>query len=215
NAKSILAHSVKALFFCSNANITPSGFPKFNPSLALYQKAKICTMLSNGDSKGTKLNPSLVRGIFEKLRDSKRFPPSPRGIKSGWLNERYICSLLPEDYTTRFHLVENMLAKKTLDRAEAASKKMRKLGILLKPSPYSSTTSLYSFDGNRGKVDEILREMKENNVKLDSLTVNVFRVYAAESDVRSMEKLLPGCEAITMLQVRTALDMPKDYLRVG
>ncbi|WZZ71050.1 hypothetical protein YC2023_082420 [Brassica napus] len=141
-------------------------------------------MLSNGDSKGTKLNPSLVRGIFEKLRDSKRFPPSPR-------------------------------AKKTLDRAEAASKKMRKLGILLKPSPYSSTTSLYSFDGNRGKVDEILREMKENNVKLDSLTVNVFRVYAAESDVRSMEKLLPGCEAITMLQVRTALDMPKDYLRVG
>ncbi|KAH0867751.1 LOW QUALITY PROTEIN: hypothetical protein HID58_074773 [Brassica napus] len=229
NAKSILAHSVKALFFCSNANITPSGFPKFNPSLALYQKAKICTMLSNGDSKGTKLNPSLVRGIFEKLRDSKRFPPSPRGIKSGWLNERYICSLLPEDYTTRFHLVENMLeeagkflesipenliAKKTLDRAEAASKKMRKLGILLKPSPYSSTTSLYSFDGNRGKVDEILREMKENNVKLDSLTVNVFRVYAAESDVRSMEKLLPGCEAITMLQVRTALDMPKDYLRV-
>ncbi|KAF2534541.1 hypothetical protein F2Q70_00029899 [Brassica cretica] len=77
---------------------------------------------------------------------------------------------------------------------------MRKLGFLLKPSPYSSTTSLYSFDGNRGKVDEILREMKENNVKLDSLTVNVFRVYAAESDVRSMEKLLPGCEAITMLQ---------------
>ncbi|KAL0647692.1 hypothetical protein Bca4012_045983 [Brassica carinata] len=72
-------------------------------------------------------------------------------------------------------------------------------------------TSLYSSVGNRGKVDEILRGMNENNVKLDSLTAltvnSVLRVYAAESDVRSMQKLLAGCEAITMLHVRTALDM--------
>ncbi|WZZ17269.1 hypothetical protein YC2023_110358 [Brassica napus] len=81
-------------------------------------------------------------------------------------------------------------------------------------SPYSSMTSLYSSVGNRGKVDEILREMKENNVKLDSLTVNnVLRVYAAESDVRSMKKLLAGCETIATLQVFTALDMAKAYLR--
>ncbi|WZZ91014.1 hypothetical protein YC2023_119593 [Brassica napus] len=40
------------------------------------------------------------------------------------------------------------------------------------------------------------------------LTVNsILQVYAAESDVRSMEKLLAGCEVITMLHVRTALDM--------
>ncbi|WZZ91015.1 hypothetical protein YC2023_119594 [Brassica napus] len=57
-----------------------------------------------------------------------------------------------------------------LDRAKAAFKKMRELGFLLKPLPYSSTTLLYSSVGNRGKVDEILRGMNENNVKLDSLT---------------------------------------------
>ncbi|CAN6872635.1 unnamed protein product [Brassica oleracea] len=88
---------------------------------------------------------------------------------------------------------------------------MRELGFLLKPLPYISTTLLYSSVGNRGKVDEILRGMNENNVKLDSLTAltvnSVLRVYAAESDVRSMQKLLAGCEAITMLHVRTALDM--------
>ncbi|KAF3570394.1 hypothetical protein F2Q69_00061535 [Brassica cretica] len=79
-----------------------------------------------------------------------------------------------------------------------------------------SMMSLYSSVGNRGKVDEILREMKENNVKLDSLTVNnVLRVYAAESDVRSMKKLMAGCETIATLQVFTALDMAKAYLRVG
>ena len=88
---------------------------------------------------------------------------------------------------------------------------MRELGFLLKPLPYSSMTLLYSSVGNRGKVDEILRGMNENNVKLDSLTAltvnSVLRVYAAESDVRSMQKLLAGCEAMTMLHVRTALDM--------
>ncbi|CAF2046993.1 unnamed protein product [Brassica napus] len=41
HAKGILAHNSRARFFCSNTNVNPSGFPKFNPSLALYQKAEI------------------------------------------------------------------------------------------------------------------------------------------------------------------------------
>ncbi|KAH0860643.1 hypothetical protein HID58_088904 [Brassica napus] len=139
-------------------------------------------------------------------------------------------NLLPEDYTARFHMIENVSIQvpgelpenlrgefmytallNNLDRAKAAFKKMRELGFLLKPLPYSSTTLLYSSVGNRGKVDEILRGMNENNVKLDSLTrsaagltVNsILQVYAAESDVRSMEKLLAGCEVITMLHLLT------------
>ncbi|WZZ70224.1 hypothetical protein YC2023_081594 [Brassica napus] len=48
---------------------------------------------------------------------------------------------------------------------------MRELCLLLKPSPFSSMTSLYISVGNKVKVDEILREMKENNVKVDSLTM--------------------------------------------
>ncbi|KAG2315510.1 hypothetical protein Bca52824_018632 [Brassica carinata] len=58
--------------------------------------------------------------------------------------------------------------------------------------------------------------MKENNVKLDSLTVNNFlQAYAAESDVASMEKLLEDWEEVATLQLQTVLDMAKAYLRVG
>ncbi|KAH0911920.1 LOW QUALITY PROTEIN: hypothetical protein HID58_035241 [Brassica napus] len=178
HAKGILAHNSRARFFCSNTNVNPSGFPKFNPSLALYQKAEISLCMV----------------------------------------EREICSLLPEDYTDRFHLVENVLeeADNFLESIpENLTEDERARFSLETFSPYSSMTSLYSSVGNRGKVDEILREMKENNVKLDSLTVNnVLRVYAAESDVRSMKKLLAGCETIATLQVFTALDMAKAYLRV-
>ncbi|KAH0864837.1 LOW QUALITY PROTEIN: hypothetical protein HID58_082048, partial [Brassica napus] len=178
HAKGILAHNSMSRFFCSNTNVNPSGFPKFNPSLALYQKTEISTCMV----------------------------------------EREICSLLPEDYTARFHLVENVLeeADKFFESIPENLRDERARFSLETFSPYSSMTSLYSSVGNRGKVDEILREMKENNVKLDSLTVNnVLRVYAAESDVRSMKKLMAGCETIATLQVFTALDMAKAYLRVG
>ncbi|XP_056854578.1 putative pentatricopeptide repeat-containing protein At1g28020, partial [Raphanus sativus] len=212
------------------------------------EKAKISTVLEQWRQQGNTLNPSLVRGIFEKLRDSKRYPQALE--VSQWMTERKICTLVPEDYTARFDLVESVLGleeaekflervpenlrgepmytallksyaksgKKTLDRAEAAFEKMRELGLLLKPSPYSSMTSLYGSVGNRVKIDEILREMKDNDVKLDSHTVsNVLRAYAAESDVASMEKFLVGWEEeeTETLQLHTVLDMAKAYLRVG
>ncbi|CAF1704051.1 unnamed protein product [Brassica napus] len=249
-ARRFLAHSSNARLFCSNTNRTIWASNQTLQSRiesALNQKAKISTVLEQWRQQGNKLNPSLVRGIFEKLRDSKRYPQALE--VSQWMAERKICSLVPEDYAARFDLVESVLGleeaekflekvpenlkgesmytsllksyaksgKRSLGRAEAAFKKMRELGLLLKPSPYSSMTSLYSSIGNRGNVDEILREMKDNNVKLDSLTLNnVLRVYAAESDVASMEKLLEGSEeAASTLQLRTVLDMAKAYLRVG
>ncbi|KAF8098864.1 hypothetical protein N665_0257s0074 [Sinapis alba] len=252
HARRILSHSSKARLFCSCSNTNRTIWAS-NQTLqsriesALNQKAKISTVLEQWRQQGNKLNPSLVRGIFEKLRDSKKYPQALE--VSQWMAERKICSLVPEDYTARFDLVESVLGleeaekflekvpenlrgesmytallksyaksgKRSLDRAEAAFKKMRELGLLLKPSPYSFMTSLYSSVGNRVKVDEVLREMKDNNVKLDSLTVNnVLRVYAAESDVASMEKFLEGSEEVaSTLQLRTALDMAKAYLRVG
>jgi len=46
---------------------------------------------------GYNLNPSLVRGIFEKLHDSKCFCKALE--VSEWLIENRICNSLPEDYT--------------------------------------------------------------------------------------------------------------------
>ncbi|KAL9828340.1 putative tetratricopeptide-like helical domain superfamily [Arabidopsis thaliana] len=102
--------------------------------------------------------------------------------------------------------------EKALKKAESIFKKMKKLGLLLRPSPYNSMTSLYSSLGNRDKVNEILREMKENNVELDNVTVNnALRVYAAVSDVATMDKFLADRKEITRLDGLTMLAMAKAY----
>ncbi|CAH8326690.1 unnamed protein product [Eruca vesicaria subsp. sativa] len=113
---------------------------------------------------------------------------------SQWMTEHKIWSLVLEDYTILFHLIENVLGfeeaenflevpehlrnefmytarseesgKKDLDRAETVFKRMREVGLFLKPSPFSSMTS-HSVK-NRVKVDEILTEkrMYDEFVKL-------------------------------------------------
>ncbi|CAH8283545.1 unnamed protein product [Eruca vesicaria subsp. sativa] len=187
-ARRILPHSrSNARLFCSNTNET---LWTSNETLhsqiesALHQKAKISTVLEQWRQQGNKLSPSIVRGILEKLRDSKQYPQALE--VSQWMTEHKICSLVPEDYTTRFHLTEKVLGfkeadkflknlrnesggKKDVDRADDVVKKMRELGLILKPSPLTFMMSLYISVGNRSKVDEVLREMNEKNVKLYSL----------------------------------------------
>ncbi|KAL0717006.1 hypothetical protein Bca4012_066328 [Brassica carinata] len=223
HARRILSHSSQARLFCSNTNrIIWSSNQTLQSCIesALHQKAKISTVLEQWQRQGNNLNPSLVRGIFEKLRDSKLYPQALE--VSTWMVEREICSLVPEDYTTRFHLIDNVLgfeeavkflekvpenlrneymyttllksyAKKTdLKRAEAVFKKMRELGLLLKSSQYSSMASLYIYVGYVGKVDEILREMKENNVELDSLAVA--KAYLRAASKREAREMLLRAE---------------------
>ncbi|WZZ42261.1 hypothetical protein YC2023_038520 [Brassica napus] len=160
------AHSSKARLFCSNTNPTLSTRSQTLQTRIdsdLHQNSKISTVLEQWRQQGNKLNPSLVKGIFEKLRDSKQYPQALE--VSTWMAEGNVCSLLPEDYTARFHLIENVLGfkeaekflekvpenlrnehmyttllksyakKKYLNRAEAVFNKMRELGLLLKPSP--------------------------------------------------------------------------------
>uniref|UniRef100_M4E2B2 Pentatricopeptide repeat-containing protein n=1 Tax=Brassica campestris TaxID=3711 RepID=M4E2B2_BRACM len=199
----------------------------------------IFTKKKNGKTKleytWVEINPELVltkclrrhrkvRGICEKLRDSKQYPQALD--VSQWMTEHKICSLVPEDYTTDFHLIKNVLVfeevekflekvpenlrnksmytvlilkyaesgKKDIDRTEDVFKKMRELGLLLKPSPFSSMMSLYISVGNRVKVDEILREMKENNVKVDSLTMA--KAYLRVGSKREAREMLLGTEEL-------------------
>ncbi|XP_019096359.1 PREDICTED: putative pentatricopeptide repeat-containing protein At1g28020 [Camelina sativa] len=256
HARRILAYSSRPRFFCSYINGTlPS--PASNQTLlsrieaAADRKAEITTVLEHWrqqqQQRGNQLNPSLVRGIVEKLNCSKRYSQALE--VSEWMSKQKICNLVPEDFTTRFHLIENVLGLeeaekflesipenlrgesiytsllrnysrqpglRALSKAESTFKKMRKLGLLLRPSPYNSMTSLYSSRENRDKVDEILQEMMENNVEFDNVTVNnALRVYAAVSDVETMDKFLADWSAITILDGLTVLDMAEAYLRVG
>ncbi|AAG50982.1 hypothetical protein, 3' partial; 101251-102939, partial [Arabidopsis thaliana] len=255
HAKRILAYSNRPRFFCSYTNVTLSS-PATNQTLqsrieaASHQKAEITTVLEQWlqqqQQQGKQLNPSLLRGIVEKLRSSNR--PRQALEVSDWMVEQKMYNL-PEDFSARFHLTEKVLnleeaekffesipenmrfesmynsllrsyarqsGEKALKKAESVFKKMKKLGLLLRPSPYNSMTSLYSSLGNRDKVDEILREMKENNVELDNVTVNnALRVYAAVSDVATMDKFLADRKEITRLDGLTMLAMAKAYVRDG
>ncbi|XP_010418771.1 PREDICTED: putative pentatricopeptide repeat-containing protein At1g28020 [Camelina sativa] len=246
HAKRLIAHSSRPRFFCTYRNGTLSATNQTLQSrieAALDQKAAITTVLEQWrQQQGNQLNPSLVRGVFEKLHDSKRYSQALE--VSTWMVNNKICNHLPEDFAVRFHLIENVLGleeaekffksipenlkgesiytallksyaksgEKSLSKAEFTFEKMRKLGMLLRPSPYNSMVSLYSSLRNRVKVDEILQEMKENNIELDSLTVNnALRVYAAVSDVATMDKFLADWNETTTLEWLTTLDMAKAY----
>jgi len=67
-------------------------------------------------------------------------------------------------------------------------------------------------------VDEILREMEENNVDPDLITVNhVLKVYAAESKIQAMEMFMRrwGTEDGIKLERGTMIAMAKAYVKAG
>ncbi|KAG2269532.1 hypothetical protein Bca52824_064087 [Brassica carinata] len=104
---------------------------------------------------------------------------------------------------------------KHLGKAKETFEKMRELGFLMKPSPFNSTLSFHT---QENMVEELLREMEENNVAPDSLMVNkVLRIYAAESNVEAMEtfmKMWSGEEGIK-LKKETMVAVAKAYAKAG
>ncbi|CAH8323312.1 unnamed protein product [Eruca vesicaria subsp. sativa] len=254
HARSILTHSSRTLLFCSYTNGTLPSSPRHNTTTTLQSriqaasegKTAITRVLEQWrrQQKGKQINPSMVRVLVEELRDSQRFRQALE--VSNWMIEQKLCNLIPEDFTARFCLIENVLGlkeaekffemvpenqrgeaiytallnsytvKKDIFKAEATFKKMREIGLLLKPLPYNSMMSLYFSVRKRDKVDEIMQEMKENNVQFDSLTVNTaLQVYASVSDLLAMEKLLAVWGGNIKLHCLTLLDMAKAYLRNG
>lgn len=77
---------------------------------------------------------------------------------------------------------------------------------------------ILSFNGQENMVEEILREMEENNVDPDSITVNyVLKVYVAESKVEAMEMFMRhwGREDGIKLERGTMVAMAKAYAKAG
>ena len=94
-----------------------------------------------------------------------------------------------KDYTVYSTLLSSYTkSDKHLGKAMETFEKMRELGFLMKPSPFNS---MLSFHTQENMVEELLREMEENNVAPDSLMVNkVLRIYAAETNVEAMETFM-------------------------
>ncbi|KAF3546810.1 hypothetical protein DY000_02003944, partial [Brassica cretica] len=203
------AHSSKAPLFCSNTNptlSTPSQTLQTRIDSDLHQNSKISTVLEQWRQQGNKLNPSLVKGIFEKLRDSKQYPQALE--VSTWMAEGNVCSLLPEDYTARFHLIENVLgfkeAEKFLEKVPENLRNEHMYTTLLKS--YAKKKYLNRAEAVFNKMrelDEILREMEENNVELDSL--EMAKAYLRVGSKREAREMLVKAEE---------LNDPKELMRL-
>ncbi|CAE6131334.1 unnamed protein product [Arabidopsis arenosa] len=148
HAKRILAYTSRPRFFCSYRTRTLSSPTnrtlQIRIETAADNKAAITTVLEQWQQQqlGYHLNPSLVRCSVEELHDSKSFLKALE--LSEWMIDKKICNHLPEDYTVRFHLIENVLG------LEEAKKFFESIPENLKGESIYSTALLKS-DTNSGK----------------------------------------------------------------
>ncbi|XP_019092184.1 PREDICTED: putative pentatricopeptide repeat-containing protein At1g28020 [Camelina sativa] len=193
HARRILAYSSRSRFFCSYTNGTL-------PSPATNQ-----TLLSRIEAADANRKAEITTRYSQALEVSE------------WMTKQKICNLVPEDFTTRFHLIENVLglgeAEKFLESIPENLRGESMYTSLLRnysrqPGLRALCKAVSTFEkmeklgsrGNRDKVHEILQKMKDNNVEFDNVTVNnALRVYAAVSDVETMDKFLADWSAITTL----------------
>ncbi|CAA7015679.1 unnamed protein product [Microthlaspi erraticum] len=214
---------------------------------AIDRNAQIIPVLQQWRQQGNQVNPSQVRVIIKHLRDSEHslqalqvsewmskekicnlipedFAARLHLIENvvGLEEAEKIFESIPESakddsvYTTLLNSYAR--SDKTLRKAEATFKKMRELGLLSRPSPYNAMMSLYTTLKYRDKAEELLREMQDNHVEADSVTVNhVLKLYLDLYDVTAMEKFLNEWKAVPGIKIEwlTALDMAKAYLRAG
>ncbi|KFK38507.1 hypothetical protein AALP_AA3G121900 [Arabis alpina] len=179
----------------------------------------ITLMLEDWGKNGNQVKPSDLRDLIKNLTDSNQFSKAlevstwmfknkvltlfPEDYatrlhliekKFGLVEaEKFLKTSIPENmknysvYATLLTLYTRSEA--TLKKAESTFVKMRYFGFLSKLSPFNKMISLYSELGRRIQVENLLKEMKENNIEPDSVTINnLLRVYACVSAIESMEK---------------------------
>ncbi|WZZ16462.1 hypothetical protein YC2023_109551 [Brassica napus] len=172
---------------------------------------KIIPVLQQWRQQGNQIDPSHVRVIIKKLRESDQALQVSEWMLDNvvGLEEAEKCfESIPHSardgsfYTSLLTLYKR--SDKTLCKAEATFKKMRELGLLTSPSPYNAMMSLYGALNNRDKADELFREMQGNNVAPDSVTLDhVSKLYAAVPGVTPMEKTLTAWEENKAIKLLT------------
>ncbi|KAK0600015.1 hypothetical protein LWI29_010736 [Acer saccharum] len=76
------------------------------------------------------------------------------------------------------------------------TKKMKEMGFATRALNYNELMYLYKGSGQSEKVPEVLSDMKRNGISPDSFTYRIcMKVYAARSDLRSMERILQEMES--------------------
>lgn len=174
HARRVLAHSSRNGFLSSYTNRTLTS-PATNQTLqswiesAIHQKADISTALAQWRKQGgNQSNPSLVRGIVEKLSDSQRFRHALE--VSDWMIKQNICNLVPEDFAGRFHLIEKVLGLEEAEKFfESVPKNLRGESI------YTALLNSYARRSGRealDKAESTFKKMRELGLLLRSSPYN-------------------------------------------
>ncbi|KAL0855091.1 hypothetical protein Bca101_060243 [Brassica carinata] len=178
----------------------------------------ITPFLEEWGKMGTQVKPSELRDLIKNLRDSNQFSKALEasswfcnqevinlfpedyadrldltekvlGLEEA---DKFFDTSIPEKmkgysvYATLLNMYT--ISYQNVDKAEAIFEKMGDLGFLNKLSPFKSMIYIYSVLGKRVKIENLLRTMKENNIELDSASMNnVLRVNAYASDVVVMD----------------------------
>ncbi|CAL9216498.1 unnamed protein product [Arabidopsis halleri] len=152
-------------------------------------KASFVPVLEKWKQQGNHLNPSDLRSIIQTLRDSERFPQALK--VSEWMSEQKVCNLIPEDYVSRLHLIDNVL--------EDEEARVPVETVSVQPHDVSLQNNQI---GKRDMVHQILSQMEKNNVKSDNRTLKIILGLLAECDTSTLDW-------------RTSCEMAKTYLKQG
>ncbi|CAG7864502.1 unnamed protein product [Brassica rapa] len=169
---------------------------------------KIIPVLQQWRQQGNQIDPSHVRVIIKKLRESDQALQVSEWMLDNvvGLEEAEKCfESIPHSardgsfYTSLLTLYKR--SDKTLCKAEATFKKMRELGLLTSPSPYNAMMSLYGALNNRDKADELFREMqaekKEEVLRIWNLCNENTEPYCDNNDYLTVVRSLLKLDAIT------------------
>ncbi|CAA7054095.1 unnamed protein product [Microthlaspi erraticum] len=216
---------------------------------ALDNKSQITPVLDQWQQQGNQVKPSDIRGLIKNLRDSSRFSQALEastwmgeekvcniyakdyaarlhliekvlGLEEAEKFFKSIPANMRDSSVYSTLLTSYTRSKNTLDKAESTFKEMRELGFLFKPSPYNSMLSLYSQLGKWNMVEKLMKEMEDNKVKPDHLTVNnVLKACADASDLNALEMLMKTWvheeeEDGIKLERGTIIAMAKAYVNI-
>ncbi|KAG7547268.1 Pentatricopeptide repeat [Arabidopsis suecica] len=204
HARRILAHSNRSCLFRSYGTVSAAA--QNLPSRIVTnsnQNAHITPVLESWQKQGHQVKPSDLRGLIKNLRDSNQFSKALEASK--WMGEQKVFDIVPEDYSARLHLVENVLG---LEEAEKFFKSIPK--NMRDYSVYATLLSSYTKSENTlDKAEATFEKMRELGFLLKpspfnsmiSLYGQLQKLDMVEKLVREMQETKVECDSPTVNNV--------------
>ncbi|XP_075664084.1 pentatricopeptide repeat-containing protein At4g21705, mitochondrial [Castanea sativa] len=222
----------------------PSLYSKISP--LGNPKTSVVPELDDWVHNGNKLRVAELQRIVHDLRKRKRFTQALQ--VSEWMNEKGICIFSPSEHAVQldligkvhgFHSAESYFSKlkdqdqtdktygallncyvrqRQIEKSLSHLQKMKEMGFVSSPLTYNDIMCLYTNVGQHEKVQDVLMEMKENNVSPDNFSYRIcINSYGVRSDLEGMEKILKEmkCQPHIVMDWNTYTVAAKFYIKAG